>query len=426
MKNLFPQYADSTKIDFDNVWKQALFVFDTNVLLNLYRYQSTTRDELLKVLSQLQERIWIPHHVGLEFQRNRLSVIAEQNRRFIEVRRTIEKAKSGLFTELEKLQLQTRHSLIDPQPLTTGFERIVSDFLVELERLQETQQKPTSTDPLKEKIEVLFTSRVGAPPESQEEINQLYKQADERFKHKIPPGFQDADKDAGGYINGGIFYKCMYGDYLVWEQLIAHSKSAKINSLIFVTDDGDWWQSLDFDGKKTIGPHPELIEEIHLKASVDNFLMYSPESFLKFSKEFLKAKVSDETLEDVRQVAQESYQSSNPAVSVSQEVDINPSPDLNTGILRINVLRNTQIATGTGKFMPKMNGTPHVSATLVKMPDDLAKDMVKYSAGTGTNFDFNINIKSATFHNALPIGEYIFSYEAQSMFNIFGDTRKFS
>ncbi len=46
--------------------EQALFVFDTNVLLNLYRYQSGTRDELLNVLAQLSDRIWIPHHVALE------------------------------------------------------------------------------------------------------------------------------------------------------------------------------------------------------------------------------------------------------------------------------------------------------------------------------------------------------------------------
>jgi|SRR5712692_1989289 len=148
MKGLFPQYADSSNQDYGNVWKQALFVFDTNVLLNLYRYQSSTRDELLNVLGQLSGRIWIPHHVALEFQRNRLKIIAEQNRRFSEVRRTIEKARATLVADLEKLQLQKRHSLINPQPLTSGFEKLVNEFLAELDRLQETQQKLSAPDPL--------------------------------------------------------------------------------------------------------------------------------------------------------------------------------------------------------------------------------------------------------------------------------------
>ena len=55
MKGLFPQFDTGAEIDYGAVWKQALFVFDTNVLLNLYRYQSGTRDELLNVLEKLQQ-----------------------------------------------------------------------------------------------------------------------------------------------------------------------------------------------------------------------------------------------------------------------------------------------------------------------------------------------------------------------------------
>ena len=308
MKNLFPQYADASELAYGKVWKNALFVFDTNVLLNLYRYQSSTRDELLQVLNKLSGRIWIPHHVGLEFQRNRLKVIAEQNKRFIDVRRTIEKAKVGLFSELDKLQLQTRHSLINPQPLTSGFEKLVDSFLAELEMLHGKQQKLNASDPLKEKIEDIFNGRIGDPPKDQEEIDKLYKNAEERFKLKIPPGYQDADKDsddASGYIHGGIIYKRKFGDYLVWQQIVAHAKSTQAKSVIFVTDDGknDWWNKIEFDGLKTIGPRPELIEEVRLLASVENFLMYNPESFLKYSKDFLKAQISEKTLEEVRDVS---------------------------------------------------------------------------------------------------------------------------
>src|SRR6185312_16642733 len=101
MKGIFPQYEQHAAERIEQAWKLGLFVFDTNVLLNLYRYQAATRDELISVLEQLSSRIWIPHHVALEFQRNRLKVLAEQSRRFTEVQKTIEKARLSLFGELD-------------------------------------------------------------------------------------------------------------------------------------------------------------------------------------------------------------------------------------------------------------------------------------------------------------------------------------
>lgn len=308
MKNLFPQFSHPSELNYSSVWRDAIFVFDTNVLLNLYRYQSATRDELLNVLSKLADRIWIPHHVALEFQRNRLKVIAEQNRRFADVRRTIEKAQSTLIADFEKLQLHRRHSLINPQLLINGFGKLADDFLVDLKKLQETQQKLSEADPLKIKIEDLFFNRVGPAPTTQSEIDVLYKEAEARYKSKIPPGYQDADKDKDGpdeHISGGIVYKRKYGDFLVWHQLLANASSKKTKAVVFVTDDRkeDWWWKIDSDGPKTIGPRPELIEEAKLKASVESLLMYDPEGFLKYAKEFLQASVSEATLKEVRDVS---------------------------------------------------------------------------------------------------------------------------
>ena len=308
MKGLFPQYDDLPSQDYGSVWKNSLFIFDTNVLLNLYRYQASTRDELLNVFRQLAGQIWIPHHVALEFQRNRLKVIAEQNKRFSEVRRTIKKARDSLFADLEKLQLQKRHSLINPQRLTSGFEMLATAFLTELDKLQETQQKPSEPDPLKEKIETLFDGRVGVPPSDQSIIDELYKQADMRFRFKIPPGYQDSEKsrdEPDEHINGGIIYKRKYGDFLVWKQILEHSKSVNAQSIVFVTDDGkdDWWRKIESDGPKTIGPRPELIEEARRSAHVETLLMYNPEGFLKYAKGFLKAQVSEETLKEVRDLS---------------------------------------------------------------------------------------------------------------------------
>lgn len=44
MKSKFRGYYKPTDEEFDTLWKNAVFVFDTNVLLNLYRYQSYKGD----------------------------------------------------------------------------------------------------------------------------------------------------------------------------------------------------------------------------------------------------------------------------------------------------------------------------------------------------------------------------------------------
>ena len=308
MKKLFPQFDPGAKTDYKLVWEKSIFVFDTNVLLNLYRYQVGTRDQLLDVLDKLSDRIWIPHHVGLEFQRNRMKVLADQSKRFSEVRTAVDAARRTLRSDLEKLQLDRRHSLINPTPLTDGFDRLTENFLEDLARIQKAQQKLTDSDPLKDKIETLFEGRIGEEPQTQEYMENLYKEAEIRFENKIPPGYMDKDKDIIGfdsYIHNGILYKRKFGDYLIWKQILEYTKKKKIKKLVFVTDDSkeDWWWRIESDGLKTLGPGPELVEEARRLGKVDSFHMYKPEGFLTYSKDFLEADVSSETLEEVRDVS---------------------------------------------------------------------------------------------------------------------------
>lgn len=308
MKGLFPQYDYTASTDYADAWKTATFVFDTNVLLNLYRYQERTREELLETLATLADRIWIPHHVALEFQKNRLTVIAAQGRRFSDIRKVIEKAKSDLATSINNLQLAKRHTLIDPEPLTAGFEALADDFLAKLEELKKNQQELTAPDPIKTSLEDIFDGKVGAPFSCQEEIDKQIKSADLRYKAKIPPGYMDSDKDREGpddFAHNGLVYKKKYGDHLVWSQLLTHAYAEGIKKLVFVTDDAkeDWWEQVEFDGTKTVGPRAELIEEAGRVGKIDTFLMYRPEQFLKFAKKLLKADISEETLTEVRDIS---------------------------------------------------------------------------------------------------------------------------
>jgi hypothetical protein len=308
MKNQFPQFSTLSDDDYKQVWQEGLFVFDTNVLLSIYRYQPEAREQLLEVLTELANRVWIPHQVALEFYRNRLSIIGEQIKRYNDVRKVVDESHQSLVKGLDKLELKKRHSLINPEKLLSGVEKVVNEFHAMLDELRSSQQTLTGPDPIRDRLEALFENKVGSAISNQAELDKLYKEAEERFKLEVPPGYMDDDKERKAraeYKSGGLTHKRKYGDYVIWTQLLEHVKASRMSSVIFITDDNkeDWWQKLDVNGPQTIGPRPELIEEAKLSAGIDKFLMYNSENFLKFARQFLKAEVSVETINEVREVA---------------------------------------------------------------------------------------------------------------------------
>jgi hypothetical protein len=173
---------------------------------------------------------------------------------------------------------------------------------------EKKQQKLTEYDPLKTKIEDLFHGKVGSAPKNQNEVDEIYKDGEIRYSNLVPPGYSDSNKDKdeiGRHCFGGIIYNRKFGDYLIWHQIIQHVKDKGISTVVFVTDDAkeDWWWKINSGGEKTLGPRPELIEEIRRLGNVEKFFMYKPEGFLSYSKDHLKANVSPETLDEVRDVS---------------------------------------------------------------------------------------------------------------------------
>src|SRR6185437_6986843 len=51
MKSLFAGYYRPTPDEFNELWKNCIFVFDASVLLDLYRSTAKTRDVVLSILS---------------------------------------------------------------------------------------------------------------------------------------------------------------------------------------------------------------------------------------------------------------------------------------------------------------------------------------------------------------------------------------
>jgi hypothetical protein len=116
----------------------------------------------------------------------------------------------------------------------------------------------------------------------------------------------DGEKEIFSY--GGVVYPSAFGDLILWYQIIEKAKEEETDAVIFVTDDKkeDWWWEHKVQGKKTLGPRPELIEEIRRVAAISAFHMYNFEQFLRHSQQYLKSVVSKEAIEQVGEVARSS------------------------------------------------------------------------------------------------------------------------
>ena len=120
---------------------------------------------------------------------------------------------------------------------------------------------------LDDKIGVCFT---------EEEYKNNFKEGKRRYDAKIPPGYKDSVKQKE--TNDG---KRIYGDFLIWEELIAKSKSSE-KPILFITDDAkdDWWL---IEGTQTIMPCEELLIEFKARTGNHILISKSPAFLYKFN-----------------------------------------------------------------------------------------------------------------------------------------------
>jgi len=330
MKEIFKGYYNLNESQFRILWDNAIFIFDTNVLLNLYRYQSSTRDSLLKVMETLGSRVWIPYHVGLEFQRNRLTVIAEQHNRFSEVKNIVEDSISKMENGFNELQLRKRHTYINPDKLLEDINKLKSAFFEQLNKLEKQSININSNDEIRERLDLLFADKIGSPPSDQKIMDELFKEGEIRYINNIPPGFKDStkgEKNTDGFTYNGIKYKRKFGDLIIWKQIIEFSSKSKNKNIIFITDDNkaDWWCKININGPKTIGVRPELKDELYREGKVENFHIYNTEQFLRYANSHLNAQVETAAIEEIREVSHEfrnKFQNNTLLLGISAEREV--------------------------------------------------------------------------------------------------------
>lgn len=261
MKNMIKEFIEPTNNEKLELWKKAVFVFDTNVLLNLYRYSAKTRNSLLAAFENFKDRVWIPYQVAYEYMNKRCDVIYETVQRYDQFKKEIDS-----FT----------NKAVEILRLTSNDEEIseLKRYLYKwLDSNKDTNLLVVSAekDEILDKVLEIFEGRVGEQID-EAELRTIKEDGKIRYEKSIPPGFKDDKKKKSQEDDNNA-----YGDLIIWKQIIKYAKDQK-SGIVYVTHDQkpDWWNIVK---GKTIGPRTELRREFFAETNQE-FHMYSMQGFI--------------------------------------------------------------------------------------------------------------------------------------------------
>jgi predicted nucleic acid-binding protein len=285
--------------ELDRLWDEATFVFDTNVLLDLYTLTPSTRQNFLDAFEQLQDRLFLPHQVVVEVARNRESKIRQAQSPFDTAREKLEEwVKDAGRLRTLKNQLEdlkgVREDALPFDYIDDALEGVVEDAAASIrEKIDQAEEEhpvagedipAPGDDPILQRLFDVFEGRTGEGYE-QARYEQILDEADVRAERETPPGYADLEGDKRG--------DHQYGDQILWNQILDYASEHDVDILL-VTDDsskGDWFE----DDEKV--PRDELWREFQRRTG-QRFWMVRPGKFLAEVKERFDLDVSDESIEE--------------------------------------------------------------------------------------------------------------------------------
>ncbi|WP_354570546.1 PIN-like domain-containing protein [Glaciihabitans sp. UYNi722] len=262
---------------------------DANVLLNVLRYTPSARKELLRVLAEVAERCFVPHQIAVEYNRNRVKVVADRHKELQDIAEEVAGIKRSVRTVVNGFKNRSTLRSKDVPAL----EESVTDFLAALENayedaLQQYDLEPDrlvgTIDEWTANLDVILTGHVAARP-SAELLEADVLEAEKRHNESIAPGFKDQNK----------------GDYLWWAETLRHP-GLRGRALLVISDDtakGDWVLEERGIG---VGPHPVLIEDVMSAGGTDLVLLTTRDLLQLVGEVDPQRGVSGDTLDESEKV----------------------------------------------------------------------------------------------------------------------------
>ena len=152
MKKTFREYHQYSENEFKKLWNECIFVFDTNTLLNMYRYRRDTVDKYFEVLSELKikNKLWIPHQVGFEFYENRITVISNYEKSYDAILDILKSTKDSIDKDYKN------HPFLDWEELKGNIDKGLETVIKDISKKKQSHPKLLDKDDILEKINNLF------------------------------------------------------------------------------------------------------------------------------------------------------------------------------------------------------------------------------------------------------------------------------
>lgn len=436
--------------------ENTIIVFDTNSLLNVFRFTPEASKEYFEIIQSIQDKIYIPYLVALEFHfhksetllLNEINVTKFKN----DFSKNWNKVKSDAVKKLFS-SLTFRNDL-QQNELTTFLSNLLNSDKLDIEA-KLIEKISSISDNQKNTFKILIQIMESKTGEryTQDMITKIEKEGEERYKNGIPPGFNDANKKLSRSYNG-IKYQQKFGDLIIWKDIISKAKEDRIKHVIFVTSDGKQDSKTDLNYKvcvgndgngkekyQIIGPRIELIEEMKNETGADFYLMDELEFMKQFSQEEVSSQVAksiSDTLLDFAKIVSPSLNDStvkplvkSPSQSISSISSVIKRRKVTDVSELLKIVENDYgisdvIEEYLKSELPNMNFEndygdlgwgefEYVTITGVEIEEYTFEDdfyEIRCTASIDVNIDFNIVTKSPFYEE---FGDNEFEYESSEL-----------
>ncbi|MCB7160417.1 PIN domain-containing protein [Bacillus subtilis] len=242
----------------------STIVIDTNVLLAAYQWREVTVNKVLTTLQRIkdEDRLRIPLQVIKEFSKNRTKEIKQRMNDIDQVISKLQRDKSPIRERVP--MLEGKDILKNIETLQENHHKALKEYKDGLVELRDHLKRLFYEDHFLDRILEISEGAIIFPPDGKTDQD-LMKEAEERFKNKIPPGYKDDPKEENSS-----------GDFIIWSSILQLD-----TNVVFVSGDkkSDWVYK--DKNEKPIVARRELIEEFFIQTGKD-FAHITPKEFITY------------------------------------------------------------------------------------------------------------------------------------------------
>ncbi|MCY9156241.1 PIN-like domain-containing protein [Bacillus haynesii] len=260
--------------EFKEFWElEPVVVFDTSAILHLYKMSSRTTEDILKNFELISvDQFWLPAQVLIEYNKNKEASRKRGFKKYTgvlkDIKEIIDKSEASFrkrfnrynnldFPKIKELNEKIFKHLNEIKESAQKYSQSIKDEI-------DLNKKLLDKDKVDEFVTKLINSNCIGSKYTVSQLLELYREGEERYKYKIPPGYKDIEKDKDDPTKTQKF-----GDLIIWKQSIDKAAVDEHPIIFIINDDKEDWWVLENAGERKVPvcPRDELYDEFEMMTS---------------------------------------------------------------------------------------------------------------------------------------------------------------